>query len=122
MKKLMLILAIVLMGCSQPKNIVDYEHIPDPEVIADDPELIYVWSKNYSSWEFFADGEFIYWDNNSGEIYNNGFYVIGPNVGMIYVEDYFNGEVAAYNYTILQDYPLAGDVTLDWNPGEFLRE
>jgi hypothetical protein len=123
MKKLFILIVIILLfaGCT-PIIETEYIYLQIPDSTPDDVRLIAAWENNMLTWIFYDDGEFIYYKSDTFVIYNYGFYNADPITGIIYVEDYINGESATYAYAILNDFPSVGDITLRWDLGDWLKQ
>jgi len=134
MKYLILLFSIIIcIGCA-----VDPEYIyvtEESQVVADEEqeeedadeeenvnaEIAGAWQKTNRIWLFDVNGDFVSFNFVTETFYNYGYYVIDPGAGTIYLEDYYNMEVAEYEYEIRYDYPEPGDICLIWLPGEFVK-
>lgn len=105
---LTILFIILLFSCSEPAII-------DP-VSPAQSELLGTWNRNNLAWDFYANGEFAYYDWDTGNMNNYGFYLDDPDVGLFYVEDYISGASVFYIYQVLYDYPTAGEITLSMAP------
>ena len=121
MKRLLIFLIIVLSLSCQPiiETITDYIYIENPDI---DPEtlnedLFGTWIKDSLAWDFYDNGEFIYYDYFTLEVRNYGFYIIDDDT--IYLEDYINFESALYTFLVMENYPEYGTITLRWDIGDY---
>ena len=120
-KWLLLFFIILLFISCTPiiETITDYIYIENPDI---DPEtlnedLFGTWVKDSSAWDFYDNGEFIYYDYFTLEVHNYGFYIIDDDT--IYLEDYFNFESALYTFLVMENYPVFGTITLRWDIGDY---
>ena len=118
MKKITILLftVIIFFSCAQEPESIITDPVPPAE-----SELLGTWNRNSNAWDFYANGEFAYYDWITGDINNYGFYLDDPTAGLFYVEDYISGDYGFYLYQVLYDYPGVGDITLlmapDFAPG-----
>lgn len=124
MKKLFIFILIIFLFVScNPiiETITDYIYIEnediDPETLNED--LFGTWIKGSFAWDFYDNGDFIYYDYFTGDVWNYGFYIIDAD--LIYLEDYFNFESAVYTFLIMENYPEYGTITLRWDIGDYVK-
>ena len=121
MKKLFLLTIIILLF-SSCTPIVEYltEYIyVEPEQEEYDSELFGTWVRGYFAWEFLDNGRFMYYNYITLEVFTIGFYVIDHDSGTIYLEEYFTGAYALYDYLVMENYPIYGTITLRWDIGDY---
>ena len=121
MKRLLIFLIILLSLSCQPiiETITDYIYIENPDIDLEtlNEDLFGTWVKDSYAWDFYDNGEFIYYDYFTLEVHNYGFYIIDDDT--IYLEDYINFESALYTFLVMENYPLFGTITLRWDIGDY---
>ena len=94
MKKLLIILSVLLLwGCTQQPTI--------PPIPPAQSEIIGTWERQNQAFDFYANGEFKYYQFDTGMQYNYGFYLDYGDE--IYLEDYISGVCITYFYEIIDD-------------------
>lgn len=77
----MVTLLAFLISCEQPTSLIMPVE-PEPT-----NPLIGTFSRNDTSFTFFGNGDFSYFDNQTGYEYNYGFWVEYEDDGLLYLED-----------------------------------
>ena len=113
---IIVILLLSVLSCTvDPVIQTEIIYIENPIPPAES-ELIGIWERNSLAWDFYADGEFIYYDSQTLQVINYGFYLDDPEQGVFYVEDYATGAYMYYFYQLIVNYPVLGDITLSMSP------
>lgn len=112
MKKLLIILSILIFillffSCTQ-------EPI---RVALAQPTIIGTWERQNQAFDFYKNGEFKYYQFDTGMQYNYGFYLDYGDE--IYIEDYISGVNITYFYEIIDDgntlsWYVSGGGPVEW--------
>lgn len=93
---ILIILTILIFSCQPEPTIID-------PVSPYESELLGTWNRNDLAWDFYANGEFMYYEWDTKMMNNYGFYLDDPAEGIFYVEDYISGLSVYYLYSIDSD-------------------
>ena len=110
MKKTLIILlfALIMAGCTQE---------PEITIPPDESTIIGTWERQNQTFDFYLNGEFKYYEFDTGMQWNYGFYLDYGD--QIYIEDYISGVSVTYFYEILNDgntlsWYVAGGGAVEW--------
>lgn len=107
MKKIIVFLFVIMafIGCS------------NPSIAREQPsQLIGTWTSGPKAWEFTDYGVVTLYSTVTGEIDVYGFYIDYPQLGEVYMEEFYDGDSGTYLYEIT--YNLFGnhDLVLKMTP------
>lgn len=115
MKKLflLLIIIIILTGCSDPTSERSFDPIIDDNGnIIPVHEIVGTWLRDDDkAFDFYTNGEFLYYEYSTDLIFDEGIYNIDNNVIHLEAD---SGAIQDYIFLIMQDEPAEGVTTLRW--------
>ena len=113
MKKTLIIslFALIMSACTQEPDIT-IEPIPLVQSL-----IIGTWERSNQAFDFYGNGEFKYYEFDTGMQWNYGYYLDYGD--QVYIEDYISGVSVTYFYEILNDgntlsWYVSGGGDVEW--------